>query len=88
MIYGCGNHEKASIKSLPVEESIVTAPNEPQKIDVERKLIKKGFVEFMTEDINATRQKIIESEMQCLHFLRLCYNLYRSPRIAMSNCEI
>jgi len=61
MIYGCGNNEKASFDSTPIEKSIATSSNEPQKIDVERKLIKEGFVEFETEDINATRKQIIES---------------------------
>ena len=60
LIYSCSKNEKASFDTLPIEKSIATSSNEPQKIDIERKLIKEGFVDFETEDINATRQKIIE----------------------------
>ena len=43
------------------EESIAEQPEQQEEINIERKLIKEGKVEFEAEDINSTRALIFES---------------------------
>lgn len=56
---GCAQNENASLE-MANEESM-TAKTEQQEINVERKLIKEGRVEFETDNINSTRKQIYES---------------------------
>ena len=59
LVLSCSKNENASLK-MPDEVSISTKMEE-KKIDLERKLIKEGNVEFETDDINSTRKQIFES---------------------------
>ena len=59
LVLSCSKNENASLK-MPDEVSISTKMEE-KKIDLERKLIKEGNVEFETDEINSTRKQIFES---------------------------
>lgn len=62
LIFSCSKNEDASIK-MAGESSMDLKSEQQQKeeINVERKLIKEGHVEFETEDISSTRKLIVES---------------------------
>ncbi len=58
-VLGCSSkNDNASFEMA--DEELVTTTQE-QQIEVERKLIKEGRVEFETDDINLTRKTILES---------------------------
>ena len=59
LLFGCAKNENASYAMA--EEESITADTEQQEIDLERKLIKEGQVEFETNDISSTRKLIFES---------------------------
>ena len=59
LLFGCAKNDNASFAMA--EEESITTETEQQEIDVERKLIKKGQVEFETNDISSTRKLILES---------------------------
>ena len=59
LIFGCAKTENASFELA--EDIEITTETEEQEVDVERKLIKEGQVEFETYDIISTRKLIFES---------------------------
>jgi hypothetical protein len=59
LMFGCAKNEDASFE-MAEEESIATQTAQ-EEINVERKLIKEGRVEFETDNINSTRKLIFES---------------------------
>ena len=60
LIFSCAKNEEVSFE-MADEESIATQTGQQEEINVERKLIKEGRVEFETDDINSTRKLIFES---------------------------
>lgn len=59
LMLGCSKNENASLEI--VDEELMSTQTEQQEVNVERKLIKEGRVEFETEAINATRKQVFES---------------------------
>jgi hypothetical protein len=60
LMFNCAKTEDASFE-MADEKSIVSQTKQQEEINVERKLIKEGEVEFETENINFTRKLIFES---------------------------
>ena len=60
LMFNCAKTEDASFE-MADEKSIVSQTKQQEEINVERKLIKEGGVEFETENINFTRKLIFES---------------------------
>jgi hypothetical protein len=59
LMFGCAKNEDASFEMA--DEESIAPQTEQQEINVERKLIKEGRVEFETDNINSTRKLIFES---------------------------
>lgn len=60
LMFSCAKNEDASFE-MADEESIATQAEQAEEINVERKLIKEGRVEFETDDITSSRKLIFES---------------------------
>lgn len=59
LFFGCNSPKNNSAFEILEEEGILV--DSPQSVDIERKLIKEGFVEFETENIKDTRKFIFQS---------------------------
>jgi len=60
LMFSCAKNEDASFE-MADEESITTQAKQQEEINIERKLIKEGRVEFETDNISSTRKLIFES---------------------------
>lgn len=61
--FGCAKHETSSFEMA--EDKSIAIVTEQQEIDIERKLVKEGQVEFETIDISSTRKLILQSIEKC-----------------------
>jgi len=60
-IYSCSqNNESVGIK-MAGEDLAISAIHQETNVNIERKLIKEGHVEFETNDLNTTRRNIFEA---------------------------
>lgn len=59
LMSGCSANEEAS--SDVMTEKLMVTVDQKEEVNIERKLIKEGRVEFETEDIQATRKLIFKS---------------------------
>ncbi len=60
LMFSCAKNEDASFE-MANDEAIASKTEQQEEINVERKLIKEGRVEFETDNISSTRKLIFES---------------------------
>ena len=61
LMFGCNNKQEPLFSEMVAEVPMSRQLENQEEINIERKLIKEGNVEFETEDVSSTRKIIIEN---------------------------
>lgn len=59
-LFGCSKNENTSFESVK-EQVVDTQTEQSEVINIERKLIKEGWIAFETDDINSTRKLVFKN---------------------------